>query len=284
MRSPRTVDVMPLDSRRFRLGEGGRWDGTDFWQVDLLDGNLWRSAGGTEILQQVLDLDVPVGAMAHVAGGGHLVIAGTGAALVGDAGTLDWIGRPVDGLQPPRRVNDAAVSGGRLFFGTMDFPGSMGNGQLWRVDPDRTVTALLDGLGCPNGPACSPDGSTLYLADSTAGEIRRHRIADDGSLVDGALFVTIPPDVGVPDGMTVDADGHLWVALWNGAAVARFDPAGDWADLIGLPVHRPTSVTIADGRMLITSAHNDLAEPGELDGATLVLATDAAAPVAAVFG
>jgi sugar lactone lactonase YvrE len=284
MMQARSVDVQPLDSHRFRLGEGGRWDGTDFWQVDLLDGDLWRSAGGTAELHRVLDLDLPLGAMAPTTGGGHVVIAGTGFAAVGDAGTLDWFDRPVDGRQPPRRVNDAAVSGGRMFFGTMDFPGEIGNGDLWRADPDRTVTHLLGGLGCPNGPAVSPDGRTLYLADSSAFVIRRYPLAVDGSLGAGTDFVTLDEDFGKPDGMTVDDDGHLWVAIWGGAAVARFDPEGGWADLISVPVRQPTSVTILPGRMLVTSAFNGLTDPGELDGATLVLPCDVSAPVTAAFG
>lgn len=284
MRQPRTVAAQPLDDHRFRLGEGGRWDGTDFWQVNLLDGELWRSTGGTGELHQVLDIDVPLGAMAPVLSGGKIVIAGTGVAMLDDAGRLEWIGRPADGAQPPRRVNDAGVAGGRIFFGTMDFAGSVGNGNLWRVDPDRSVTELLEGLGCPNGPACTPDGRTLYLADSTAREIRRYRIGDDGALHDETLFVTVPDGLGLPDGMIVDDQANLWVALWGGSAVARIDPDGGWADLIALPVVQPTSVTIVRGRMLVTSAYNDLADPGELDGATLVLATDVSAPVTASFG
>lgn len=283
-KQPRTVDVRPLDDHRFRLGEGGRWDGHDFWQVDLLDGDLWRSAGGAAELQRELDLAEPLGAMAPVAGGGMIVIAGTGVAIVDQAAMLDWIGRPADGKQPPRRVNDAGVAGGRMFFGTMDFPGSVGNGKLWRVDPDRSITELLDGLGCPNGPACTADGRTLYLADSAVGSIFRYRVAEDGSLDGGTLFVTVGAELGVPDGMTVDDDGRLWVALWGGSAVACFDPDGNLADLISVPAKQPTSVTIAAGRMLVTSAFNELVQPGGLDGATLVLPTSATAPAAAAFG
>lgn len=280
----RTVDVQPLDPHRFRLGEGGRWDGTDFWQVDLLDGDLWRSPGGTGELQQVLDLDVPLGAMAPTAAGELIVIAGDGVAAVGADGSLDFFGRPVEGREPPRRVNDAAVSAGRMYFGTMDFPGEIGNGELWRVDPDGTISHLLDGLGCPNGPAVSPDGQTLYLADSSAFLIRRYPLHDDGTLGDGTDFVTFEEDFGKPDGMTVDDDGHLWVAVWGGASVVRFNPDGGWADRISVPVRQPTSVTILPGRMLVTSASDGLAEPGELDGATLALPCEVTAAPAGVFG
>lgn len=285
MIEPRTVEVEPLDAHRFRLGEGGRWDGTDFWQVDLLDGGLWRSTGGTGELHPVVELDMPLGAMAPTVDGRQIVIAGTGVALIDEAGHLDWIDRPVQGRQPERRVNDAAVAGGRMYFGTMDFPGVVGNGDLWRVDPDRTVTHLLDGLGCPNGPAATADGRTLYLADSTVGSIRRYAVADDGSLDSGTDFVTVDPELGKPDGMTVDADGHLWAALWGGSAVARFDPDGNFSDLISLPVRQPTSVTIFRGLMHITSAFEGLdADRGELDGATLVLPCEVSAPVTASFG
>lgn len=284
MNNSRTVELQSLDSHRFRLGEGGRWDGTDFWQVDLLDGNLWRSTGGTGELQQMLDLEMPLGAVAPTMDGGQVVIAGTGFAAVGVDGELDFFDRPVEGWKPQRRVNDAAVGGGRMFFGTMDFAGTIGNGDLWRADPDRSVTHLLDGLGCPNGPAISADGKTLFLADSATGIIRRYSVADDGSLDAGTVFATIEPDLGVPDGMTIDDQDHLWVALWGGASVACFDPAGAWADYLALPVRQPTSITIFRGQMLITSAFNGLTDPGALDGATLVLPCDVSAAVTASFG
>lgn len=277
-------DVIELDGNRFRLGEGGRWDGTDFWQVNLLDGELWRSPGGTGPLERVLALDVPLGAVAPTRSGGRIVIAGPGVASVRPDGTVDWYGKPVAEDSPPRRVNDAAVSGGRMYFGTMDFPGTVGNGALWRFDPDRSITRLLSGLGTPNGPACTADGRTLYLADSSVGTVTRYPVSGDGSLGPGTPFAQIDPADGVPDGMTVDDADHLWVALWGGSAIVRFDPAGTKVATYRLPARQPTSVTIAGDRMLVTSAWEGLADRNAWDGATMILPSPVGAPITAAFG
>ena len=267
-----------LGPARFDLGEGGRWDGSAFWQVDLLAGRLFRGTAPWGDLDLVLDASCPVGCLVPTEGG-CLLLAGRGVATVERAGTAETSLRMLCEPAPPgHRINDGAVCGGRLYFGTMDAAGTIGQGALWRMDRDGTVTQVLDGLGCPNGPVFSPDGTTAYLADSTRSVIYRHGVRPDGALGAADVLADFPVGRGVPDGMLVDGDGGLWVAMWDGAAIRRFRPNGTPDTGIPLPVTRPTSVTAVPGAVLVTSARLGLRNPTGIDGATLVLPTPARPP------
>lgn len=272
-----------LGPERYELGEGGRWDGAAFWQVDLLAGRLFRGAAPWKGLDLVLEAGRPVGCLVPT-DGGFLVLAGRG------VGAVDRLGTPEVSLQmlcepAPRghRINDGAVCGGRLYFGTMDPAGTVGHGALWRMDSDGAVTKVLDGLGCPNGPVFSPDGTALYLADSTRSVIYRYDLRHDGTLGAAEVFADFPIGSGVPDGMLVDGDGRLWVAIWDGAAVRRFNPDGTLDAEMPLPVRCPTSVTAVPGAVLVTSARLDLSHPTGFDGATLVLSQPVRPPAVQRF-
>ena len=153
-----------------------------------------------------------------------------------------------------------------------------GAGSLYRVDSDGTVTRIVAGLSIANGPAFSPDGQSMYLADSAVGTVDRYDLdPDTGDLGDRTSFVRIEPQDGLPDGMTVDAEGCLWVALWGGGAVRRYRPDGLLDRTIALPVAQPTSVCLGgpDGLdLFITSASVGLADPGPDDGALLHVRAD----------
>ncbi|KPC71623.1 gluconolaconase, partial [Streptomyces sp. NRRL F-6602] len=104
-------------------------------------------------------------------------------------------------------------------FGTMPYGPERGAGRLHRVGHDGSVTTVLDGLTIPNGPAFTADGTLMYLADSAEGRIDRFRVdPEDGRLLDRTAFAAFAPGAGSPDGMTVDDDGQLWVAVWGAGA------------------------------------------------------------------
>jgi sugar lactone lactonase YvrE len=254
---------------RFELGEGGRWDGSAFWQVDLLAGTLWRAHPGMRDLQVIAQADRPVGCLVPTTTG-FLILAGRGVAVLRPSASphtdLRMLCEPA-----PRghRINDGAVANGRLYFGSMDEAGTMGQGALWRMDPDGSVTRLLDGLGCPNGPAFTPDGTTMYLADSTSAEICRYPVLPDGTLGKAELFTKFRPEGGIPDGMVVDHDCRLWVAVWDGGAIRRYHADGTLDVELAVPARRPTSVTAVPGALVVTTARIGLADPGDMDGATL---------------
>jgi sugar lactone lactonase YvrE len=241
--------------------------------VDIPTGRMLAVDDG----EALFALDVPIGAVAPTTGAGWLVAAGTGFALVDRAGAVEWLARPEDGAPAAMRMNDAVADpAGRFWAGSMvvaeGSPESAGAGALYRLDPDGSVHKVLDGLTIPNGPAFSVDGATMYLADSARGII--HRAAVDPATGDlGPLEAFAEVSGGSPDGMTVDADGHLWSAVHGGGRLDRYRPDGSVAERIAVPAAQPSSVCLtaqSPYRAVVTSASDGLAEPGPDDGAVLV--------------
>jgi sugar lactone lactonase YvrE len=257
---------------RHRLGEGSRLVDGRLVMVDIPTGRLLAVDGG-EVL---FALDVPIGAVAPTAGAGWLVAAGTGFALVDGAGAVEWLARPEDGAPAAMRMNDAVADpAGRFWAGSMvvaeGSPEAAGAGALYRLDPDGSVHKVLDGLTIPNGPAFSADGATMYLADSARGIIHRADVdPSTGELGPLTTFATVSD--GAPDGMTVDAEGHLWSAVHGGGRLDRYHPDGTVVERIPVPVAQPTSVCLTAEppfRAVVTSATAGLATPGPDDGAVL---------------
>lgn len=154
-------------------------------------------------------------------------------------------------------------------------------GRLYCIEPDLSYRILLDDIQEPNGLGFSPDQSTLYFTDSGSQTI--WRFAYDkrmGTLSDKEVFLKTSDDV-LPDGLTVDAEGFVWSALWNGGAVVRISPGGQILSTIPLPAQRPTSVIFggpALDTLYVTSAKNGVdarftTPPSASDGAVFGIRT-----------
>ncbi|PJI88605.1 SMP-30/gluconolactonase/LRE family protein [Sphingomonas koreensis] len=144
---------------------------------------------------------------------------------------------------PGNRLNDGTVDpAGRLWFGTMDDGESEATGRIYRLGGDGRCVAETAAVSISNGPAVSPDGRTLYHVDTLGGVIHSAAIGDDGILGDSRVFATIPNSEGFPDGPAVDAEGCVWIGLYNGAAVRRYSPAGELLDVVAFPVGAITKV------------------------------------------
>ncbi|MFC4529393.1 SMP-30/gluconolactonase/LRE family protein [Sphaerisporangium dianthi] len=236
------------------LGEGARWVDGRLVFVDILAGRLLAAPADRPGPARVLaEVGVPLGAVAPTRSAGRwLAAAGQGFALLDQAsGTLDWIARP---LPATSRMNDGVCDpSGRFFAGGMAYDAARGAGALYRVGPDLSVTTVRTGLTIPNGPAFTADGRTMYLADSAEGRIDRHPVDPaTGDLGEPSVFATLTD--GSPDGMTVDEEDHLWVAVWGGSAVHRYAPDGRLVSVVPVPTPQPTSVCLIGGRLLVTSA------------------------------
>lgn len=159
---------------------------------------------------------------------------------------------------PDNRLNDAkADRWGRIWAGTMPLSCDRPDGSLYRLAPDRSFVAVDSGYCVANGPAISPDQTWLYHSDTPNRVIYRFKLGEDGTITAKAPFIRFPHDWGMPDGMTCDADGYLWVAHWGGARVSRFDPDGSLDRAIGLPASQITNICFAGenlDRMFVTSA------------------------------
>lgn len=221
-------------------GEGPVWDDRDgrlLW-VDMLRGDvLSLTPGSAEVRRtHVGDVAACVVPRAH---GGFAVATERGFALVGDE--LEQL--PEIWQDPAIRMNDGACDPqGRFYCGSMAYDSSPGRGALYRLDPDRSIHQVLTGVTISNGLGWSPAGDIAYYIDSPTRRIDAfdHDPASGG--LDGRRpFVTIPDESGMPDGLTIDAEGGIWVALWDGGVVHRYAANGVLDCVVELPVTRPTS-------------------------------------------
>lgn len=273
--------VQVLSADRFELGEGSRWVGDRVVLVDIPAGRLFGTPATAEtpVLTELARLPVPLAAVAPVAGrpGAWLAAAGTGFTVI-EGEDVRELAAPEPVTDRPWRMNDAVADhAGRFWAGSMACDQSPRNGALYRLDPDGRVRTVLRGLTIANGPAFSPDGRVMYLSDTPLGHVDRFAVDPaTGELSDREPFLRIDSAQGSPDGITVDAAGHLWVALFGGGAVHRYRPDGVLDRTVSLPVRQPTSVCVAGDRLIVTSGRGGLDDPGPDDGAVLV--TDASAP------
>lgn len=257
-------DPRPVSAEIAELGEGARWDaasGELLW-VDIAAGVLRRAVEDGPGLRTVATVEVgePLGAVAPIAGGGWLLAAGRGFRYLAPTGELTAL---LDTEPAGVRMNDAACDPqGRFWAGSTGQDQRPGAGRLLRCDPDGTVRVVLPGRTVANGLGWSPDGRTLYHADSGPGVVTAYPTDPaTGDLGPGRELVK--PDRGVPDGLTVDDEGALWVAVHGAGEVRRYAPDGGTLAVVPLPVSQPTSVAIggATGRRLfVTTAWEHLDE------------------------
>jgi sugar lactone lactonase YvrE len=179
--------------------------------------------------------------------------------------------RPLGELwtDPAIRFNDGGCDPqGRFYCGSMAYASSFGAGCLYRLDPDGTARAVLRGVTVSNGMAWSPDGGTAYYIDTATHRIDAFDHDPDRGLSGRRPLVSLDEAAGLLDGLAVDAEGHLWVALFGGGAVHRYQPGGSLDAKIDLPVRQVTACTFGGPRLdqlFITTSRLGLgpaAEPG----------------------
>lgn len=169
------------------------------------------------------------------------------------------------------RFNDViADPHGRVFCGTVATPES--KGRLYRLDPDRSLHLLLEGIGCSNGMAFTSDRKGLYYTDSFAREIYLFDYdIEDGTIHNQRVFAHFCEGDGLPDGATLDADGRLWSALWDGGCIVRFRSNGEIEKKIILPTRKVSSLIFGGddySELYVTTAGgNDKKENGPQAGA-----------------
>ncbi|WP_454020969.1 SMP-30/gluconolactonase/LRE family protein [Azospirillum sp. Marseille-Q6669] len=189
---------------------------------------------------------------------------------------------------PGNRLNDAmADTAGRLWVGSMDDAEQEASGALYRVGPDGSVARVDEGYRVSNGPALAPDGRTLYHTDSPSRTIYAFTLAADGALSDKRVHLRFGEEDGYPDGMTCDAEGHLWVAHWSGGRVSRFRPDGTLDRVVRLPVSNVTSCAFGGpglDRLFITTAAQDAPAGEPLAGGLFACTPGVAGLPAGRFG
>ncbi|WP_292876333.1 SMP-30/gluconolactonase/LRE family protein [Microbacterium sp.] len=256
------------------LGEGPLWDpirGVLLW-VDIEDGSVYRGVfafGGSIEIQERIAFPDTAGTVA-VAASGEMVVAGTRSLFFrAPDGAITAGPDLVSG--EGRRFNDGKPDPqGRLVVGTKGPDGSDAE-TLLRVEHDGSATVLDDDLTLANGLGWTADGRRLYTVDTLSRRIHvRDYDPDTGETGPRRVFLTLDGP-GYPDGMTIDAEDHLWVAVWGGGRVLRISPAGEIVGRIDVPAPHTSSVAFAGPEldtMVITTAQENLT-PEELAAAPL---------------
>jgi sugar lactone lactonase YvrE len=248
----------------FTLGEGPCWDAPRrrvLW-VDIAAGTVHhgRIAGGRVIRTGSRSVDRSVGAVACSRAGEWLVAGVRALVVIGTDGDR----RPGPSVLPAgsaRRLNDGACDpAGAFLVGSLPLAGGSTSEVLVRVAPDGTVTVLDDDLTMSNGLAFSPDGGLLYSIDSGPGVVYvRPYDAATGKAGPRSELIRVSP--GTPDGLCVDATGHLWIAVWGAGEVRRYTPDGAIVGVVEVPAPHTTSVAFVGDdldQLLITTASADL--------------------------
>ena len=273
-----TWSARPATTTAYGFGEGVRWDADrdELLWVDLLSGRLHAAPrADLDATRLLVALDEPLGAFAPCTQGGWLLTSGRGLRHLADDGTVS---EPLH-LEPESvRMNDAACDlQGRLWAGTTAWDERDAGGALHRVDLDGTPVRVRDDVSVGNGPAFSPDGRTLYLDDSGRGVTLAHDL-DPRTGALGTERVLVEHEDGPGDGLTVDDDGFLWVALFGGSAVHRYDPTGRLVGRVDVPTPQVSAVCLARGRLYATTVRDRLEHPSPEAGRLFVADVGATAP------
>ncbi len=249
------------------LGEGPVWDAKQqvlCW-VDILNGAIHGYAPKNKI-HTTIQLDQLIGAFAFCTDGNFIAALQNGFAFIDRAsGETKMIEDPEAHL-PGNRFNDGKCDpAGRFWAGTMALTEEAGAGSVYTIEKNVGVTKKIDNVSISNGMAWSADHTTLYYIDSPSFKVVAYAYdKTTGHISNERTIITIKAQDGVPDGMTIDSEGMLWIAHWDGWQVTRWDPAtGEKLFHFTLPVGRVTSCTFGGESLedlYITSARVGLTD------------------------
>jgi sugar lactone lactonase YvrE len=246
------------------LGEGPSWDAkahTLIW-VDITEALVHRFDPRTG-RDESHDVGRPVGAAVQTTSG-RLAIAGSdGFSLVDETtGAVELIAEIESDVAETVMNDGKCDAAGRFWAGTKDDAGERPLASLYRLDQDRTCTKVLSGVTISNGIGWSLDQRTMYYIDSPTRAIDAFDFdLESGSLSNRRRLVEFPRTWGLPDGMTVDEEGMLWVAFYDGSAVRRLAPDGRAVSVVEFPVSKVTSCAFGGddlSDLYVTSARNGL--------------------------
>lgn len=215
----------------YNLAEGVLWDDSaglirwvDIWKGRVLSGAL-DSGRITDVHE--ITIGQTAGAVALAEDGGLLVAAARGLATVSPTGDVS-LGPDLLGERTGVRFNDGTVDPhGAFIVGTLSLTEHTDEEVLLRVWPDGRTETLREGIGLSNGVAFSPDGATIYHVDTFAGTVSRHSYGPAPFNPEEPWIPVLDGLPAYPDGLTVDAEGALWVAQWGGSSVRRHAPTGE---------------------------------------------------------
>ncbi|HAC19009.1 MAG TPA: gluconolaconase [Dehalococcoidia bacterium] len=227
---------------RCETGEGPLWHPMErqvYWS-DIPRGRIFRLNPFSRRHEQIYEGRI-VGGYTIQSDGSLLLFMDRGSVAVWRDGKLEYLVNEMEG-ETDNRFNDVAADpAGRVFCGTM--PTDTRSATLYRMDTDGSVTTVLEGVGLSNGIGFSPDQKQMYYTDSLARKIYIFDYdIDSGDITNQRVFVETPDDGSIPDGMTVDAEGYVWGARWDGSSLYRYNPDGEQVVQIQFPAKKVSSV------------------------------------------
>jgi sugar lactone lactonase YvrE len=231
-----------------------RWGGLRW--VDMLAGDVLSLQPDGEVARS--HVGEVAAALRPRTQGGAVIAVERGFALEGPDGTIEYLDElwSDDGV----RMNEGGCDPhGRFYAGSMAYDQSPGAAALYRLDPDRSVHLVVDGVTVSNGLEWSPDGTRAYYNDTATYAITVFDYDREAGLTAGRRFADVGPKR--PDGLTVDADGGVWVALSNGGAVRRYTPEGVLDEVVELPTTKVTACTFGGpdlGQLFITTSREGI--------------------------
>jgi sugar lactone lactonase YvrE len=266
-----TTQPIQVQAPLATVAEGPVWDSAEqalYW-VDIPEGRVHRMDAGGSFT--TWDVGQPAGVVVTRAGGGLVVGVKDGFVALDPASGEMTMLAAVEQERPGNRMNDGACDrAGRFFAGTMAEDERPGEGTFYRLDPDLRVRTLVTGVGISNGIGWSPDERLMYYLDAQDHQVDVFDFDAATGEIDGRRpFAAVGGGDVVPDGMTVDAAGGVWVAVWGGGVVLRHDPSGRVQEAIELPAARVSSCTFGGpglDQLFVTTA----AGPGTLGGSLFV--------------
>jgi sugar lactone lactonase YvrE len=246
------------------LGEGPVWVTREealYW-LDIKGRIIFRLGDDGRLAKWPVPMRI--GSIAPRKRGGFIAGTEEGIAIIDPAiKQFEIIAKPEERL-PDNRFNDGKVDRrGRFWVGTMDDREKAASGTLYCVDPDLSWTAVDSNYRVTNGPAFSPSGEIMYHNDSARQVTYAFDMDSAGKASNRRTFLQFGERDGYPDGMTVDSEGCLWIAFWDGWSLRRYSPQGEWLETFKLPVQRPTSCAFGGAaldRLYVSSASVGLDE------------------------
>jgi sugar lactone lactonase YvrE len=258
-------------------GEGPLWDhGTNrLLLLDMLAGAVISLDGDGSATRHMVGT-IAATVRARSAGGYVLALERGFAVASADFAKVEPLAEVFS--DPDIRMNDGGCDPqGRFYCGTMAYDMRPGAGTLYRLDPDRRIATILTGVTISNGIQWSSDGATVYYSDTGEGRVDVFDFDPArGAFAGRRPFVSIEEALGAPDGLAIDSEGGLWVALWGGAQVHRYDQQGVLTEVLNLPVTNVTACTFggADGSTLFITTSRLEIDPDQQPGAGAVFAAE----------
>jgi sugar lactone lactonase YvrE len=261
----RRYTAEPVTEVRAEHAEGPAWDARrdELLWVDQFAGLVHRgrlgSHGGLQVVR-TYQVGSAVGAVVPIAEDkGWLVAAGAGFAYLSPEGGVTVLTEPEAAVRERNRMNDGKCDPhGRFYAGSMAWSKQPGAGSLYRYAANEGIATVLDDITISNGLAWPRAGDRMYYIDTPTQRVDVFDLNDAGEPVTRRTAFTVDPAHGAPDGMSIDDEDCLWVALWGSGTLRRYAPSGETLAIVDVPgAPQVSSCAFAGTTLYVTTSQED---------------------------